>query len=256
MKLATWNVNSIRVRLPRLLAWLERHSPDVLCLQETKVVDRDFPLKELREVGYHALYTGQKTYNGVALLSRSQPREIARALPGDDSEAEKRLIAAEVDGVIILGVYAPNGAEVGSSKYGFKLQWYGKLHDYLKDVFSPNQSIIVCGDFNVAPEDKDVWDPASWQGQILCSEPERQAFAKLLDWGLKDALRLKASDERVYTWWDYRGGAFHRGWGLRIDHILVSQPLAERLVSVVVDRDERKGEKPSDHAPVVAVFSV
>ncbi len=255
MKLATWNVNSIRVRLPRLLAWLERHSPDVLCLQETKVVDQDFPLKEIKEAGYHALYTGQKTYNGVALLSRSQPREIARALPGDGSEAEKRLIAAEVDGVTILGVYVPNGAEVGSSKYAFKLEWYSRLHYYLKDAFSPNQSIIVCGDFNVAPEDKDVWDPVSWQGQTLCTEPERQAFAKLLDWGLKDALRLKTPDEHIYTWWDYRGGAFHRGWGLRIDHILVSQPLAERLMNVIVDRDERKGEKPSDHAPVVAVFS-
>lgn len=243
------------MRLPRLLSWLERHSPDVLCLQETKVTDEEFPLRELRGTGYHILYTGQKTYNGVALLARSKPIEIAKALPGDGPEAEKRLIAAEVDGVSILGVYAPNGAEVGSTKYSFKLDWYKRLHEYLKNSFSPDQEVLICGDFNVAPEDKDVWDPVGWQGQTLCTEPERQAFSRLLEWGLKDALRLKTTDDQIYTWWDYRAGAFQRGWGLRIDHILVSQPLAERLVSVCVDRNERKGQKPSDHAPVIAVFN-
>jgi exodeoxyribonuclease III len=256
MKIATWNVNSVRSRLPRLLAWLEKRRPDVVCLQETKVVDESFPLAELQAIGYRCLITGQKTYNGVAILSLAEAVDTVKQLPGDTLESDKRLIAAAIDGIRIINVYAPNGQEVGSTKYAFKLEWYRRLREYLDFSFSPNDMVLICGDFNVAPEDRDVWDPKRWRGQILFSEPEKQALQNLMGWGFKDSLRLHHSEGGLYTWWDYRAGAFHRGWGLRIDHILVSPPLAERCTAVEIDRDERKGDKPSDHAPVIATFSL
>ena len=255
LTIATWNVNSVRSRLERLCAWLERRRPDVVCLQETKVVDPDFPRAEIEAAGYHCLVNGQKTYNGVAILSREAAREIVRALPGDTPDAERRILAAEVAGVAVASVYCPNGSEVGSDKYAYKLDWYRRLRQLLDESFSPGRPLVVCGDFNVAPEDRDVWDPERWRGQVLFSDPEKEVLAALTGWGLEDTLRRLRPEGGVYTWWDYRFGAFHRGWGLRIDHVLATPPLAERCLSVEVDRDERKGDKPSDHAPVVATFA-
>ena len=252
MKIATWNVNSIRIRLPRLLAWLERQKPDVVCLQETKVVDEDFPLAEITAAGYRALINGQKTYNGVAILSLAQATDVVKDMPGDEPESNRRVIAATIEGIRIINVYAPNGGSVGSDKYQYKLDWYRRLRAMLDGSLDPAAGVLVCGDFNVAPEDRDVWDPEQWRGQILFSEPEKEALRKVMAWGLSDALRIHRQEGGIYTWWDYRAGAFHRGWGLRIDHILLSAPLVKRCTGVEIDRNERKGEKPSDHAPVIA----
>ncbi len=254
MRIATWNVNSVRTRLPRLISWLGRRQPDVVCLQETKVVDEAFPLADIEALGYHCLLNGQKTYNGVAILSRVPPSGAVRLLPGDESDAERRILIATIDGIHIVNVYAPNGGDVGLPKYAYKLEWYRRLREFLESSFDASDDVLICGDFNVAPEDRDVWDPQKWRGQILCSGPEREALRNLTSWGLKDALRLHSSEGGLYTWWDYRAGAFHRGWGLRIDHILVTEPLAKRCTDVEIDRNERKGEKPSDHAPVIATL--
>jgi exodeoxyribonuclease-3 len=254
MILATWNVNSIRVRMPRLLDWLRRRQPDIVCLQETKVVDPDFPAEAIRACGYQCLVSGQKTYNGVAILSLLPAENPVSALPGDPSDEERRFLAATFGGVRVINIYAPNGGEVGTPKYEFKLRWYDRLRAYLESDKGPGIPLALCGDFNVAPEDRDVWDPERWRGQILFSEPEKAALAKVVGCGLTDALRMHHPEGGLYTWWDYRAGAFHRGWGLRIDHILLSASLAERCVEVEIDRDERKGEKPSDHAPVLAKF--
>jgi len=254
MLVATWNINSIRMRLPRLQSWLERRRPDVVCLQETKVVDEEFPADALRALGYQCNFRGEKSYNGVAILSLAPPEDLETRFPDDGPEAPCRFMAGTIGGVRIVNIYAPNGSEVGSDKYAFKLDWYKRLRTYLVQRANPQDRVLVCGDFNVAPEDRDVWDPEQWRGQILCSDPERNAFRSLLDWGLTDALRMLRPEPGIYTWWDYRGGAFHRGWGLRIDHVLVSAPLARQCSLVEIDRDERKGEKPSDHAPVVATI--
>jgi len=254
MLVATWNVNSIRSRLPRLLEWLGRRQPDVACLQETKVVDEGFPLDEISKAGYRCLVRGEKTYNGVAILHREPASDPVRSLPGDE-EGPCRFLSASVGGVRIVNIYAPNGQEVGSPKYEYKLGWYARLRSYLETRADPGQPLLLCGDFNVAPADIDVWDPKEWEGQILFSEPEKEAFRALLSWGLTDSLRALRPEGGLYTWWDYRAGAFHRGWGLRIDHILVTAPLMARCASVEIDRNERKGEKPSDHAPVVADLS-
>ena len=253
-RIATWNVNSVRARLPRVLAWLERQRPDVVCLQETKVVDEDFPAAEIAAVGYHAVVFGQKTYNGVAILSRQEPSHVVRGLPDDEADAERRLVAATVGGVRIVDVYAPNGGKVGSDKYAFKLDWFRRLRSWLDAECDAATDLLICGDFNVAPDDRDVYDPEAWRGQILCSEPEREALRGLTAWGLADGLRLHRQEGGLYTWWDYRAGAFHRGWGLRIDHVLLTRSLASRCTAVEIDRAERKGEKPSDHAPVIATL--
>ncbi len=254
MLIATWNINSIRMRLPRLQQWLERRRPDVVCFQETKVVDDDFPVEPLRSLGYHCSYRGEKSYNGVAILSLAAPSDLVTRMPDEGADAPSRFIAGTFEGVRVVNIYAPNGSEVGSDKYAFKLEWYKRLRRYLDESANALSLVLVCGDFNVAPEDRDVWDPEQWRGQILCSEPERSAFRDLLAWGFTDALRSLRPEGGLYTWWDYRGGAFHRGWGLRIDHVLLSPPLAQRCALVEIDREERKGEKPSDHAPVVATF--
>ncbi len=253
MRLASWNVNSIRARLPRLLPWLEAHQPDVLCLQETKVADEHFPHAELATLGYQGLVYGQPTYNGVAILSREPLTLLQRGLPGDDS-GQARVLGARWRDLVVVTVYVPNGQEVGSDAYAFKLAWMGKLEAFLAQHFSPQEKLVLCGDFNVAPEDRDVWDPELWRGKVLFSEPEKECFRKLLAWGLVDCLRRLHPEEVVYTWWDYRQGAFHRGWGMRLDHILATPPLAELCQEVTVDRQARKGEKPSDHAPIVATF--
>jgi exodeoxyribonuclease-3 len=253
LTIATWNVNSVRVRLPRLLGWLEKRRPSVVCLQEIKVVDANFPRQEIESLGYRCLVHGQKTYNGVAILSNLPAGECSHTLPGDLPDAESRFIETTVAGVRVLDVYAPNGQEVGTEKYAFKLDWYRRLRGHL-DGLDPNGEVLLCGDFNVAPEDRDVWDPEQWRGKILFSDPEKAALADITAWGFVDALRMHHPEPGLYTWWDYRMGAFHRGWGMRIDHVLVSRPLAKRCVAVEIDRDERKGEKPSDHAPVIATF--
>lgn len=254
MVVVTWNVNSIRARLGRLIPWLERHQVDVMCLQETKVVDQDFPFEELEHLGYTPLSFGQKTYNGVAIASRLPIFEVQRGLPGDET-GQARLLAAQVGEVAVVNVYVPNGQEVGTEAYAFKLRWLAKLKDFLAERFSPEDKLLLCGDFNVAPEEADVWDPEGLRGKILFSDPEREAFRQLLRWGLVDCLRLRHPHGAFYTWWDYRQGAFHRGWGMRLDHVLATAPLAANCQDVVVDREARKGEKPSDHAPVVATFS-
>lgn len=255
LQVATWNVNSIRARLPRLLAWLERRKPDIVCLQETKVTDEEFCHADLGPLGYHCLAFGEKTYNGVAILSREEPTEVRRGLPDDEEGAQRRFLAATFGPLRVIDVYVPNGGEVGLPAYEFKLAWMARLAAHLRQAYDPTTQLLLCGDFNVAPADPDVWDPALWRDRILFSEPEKQAFRTVLDWGFVDSLREQHPDEKVFTFWDYRAGAFHRGWGLRIDHILLSRPLAARCLSVEVDREERKGAKPSDHAPVVATFA-
>jgi len=256
LTLATWNINSIRMRLARLLDWLGQRPVDILCLQETKVPDEAFPAAELEALGYRALFAGEKAYNGVAILSRREATDPVRALPGDEAGAPRRLLAASVDGLRVICVYAPNGGDVGSDKYVFKLGWYRRLQTFVEAELARTPALVLCGDLNVAPEDRDVWDPEAWRGQTLCSEPEREAFRALLAAGLHDALRLQRPDDGgLYTWWDYRQGAFHRGWGLRIDHILLGAPLVARCRGVEIDRQERKGAKPSDHVPVVATLA-
>jgi exodeoxyribonuclease-3 len=254
LTMATWNINSIRMRMPRLLAWLQRRKPTVVCLQEIKVTTEDFPAESLQALGYHCLVHGQKTYNGVAILSLLPAAEAIHSLPGDAPGAESRFLAATIGGACIINIYAPNGQEPGTDKYAYKLDWYRRLREWLVGL-APEDEVLLCGDFNVAPEDIDVWDPLRWRGQIMFSDPEKAALRDIAGWGFADALRAMHPEGGIYTWWDYRAGAFHRGWGMRIDHILVSASLMKRCVAVDVDREERKGEKPSDHAPVVATFT-
>lgn len=251
MRLATWNVNSLKVRLPQLRDWLARAAPDVVCLQETKLEDARFPAAELEAAGYSAAYSGQPTYNGVAILSRRPPGDIALGIPRFADE-QKRALAATVEGIRVVCVYCPNGQAVGSDKYDYKLRWFAALKDWLAAELAKHPELVVAGDFNVAPEDRDVHDPKAWEGQVHVSEPERAAFRALLALGLEDAFRLFAQPEKSFTWWDYRMGAFRRNAGLRIDHILLSAPLARRCRSCSIDATVRALERPSDHAPVIA----
>jgi exodeoxyribonuclease-3 len=251
MRIATWNVNSVRARLPRLTAWLERQAPDLLCIQETKTPDPDFPRAEIEGLGYGVAFYGQKTYNGVALLARGALEDVVRGFPGDAPDAERRAIAATHGGVRVMNLYVPNGQTVGSDKYAYKLAWLDRLRALLDAAHTPGQPLVLCGDFNIAPEDRDVHDPSVWRDQILFSEPEKEKLRALLGWGLHDALRLHTQEGGHYTWWDYRMNAFRRNLGLRLDHFLVTDPVARRVREVAIDREERAGEKPSDHAPVI-----
>ncbi len=255
MQIATWNVNSIRARKDRTLAWLERHQPDVLCLQETKVTDEVFPRADFEALGYEVTVCGQKTYNGVALLSRTTPVEVTRRFDDDVEEPEARFLSAKIAGVQIICVYVPNGQVVGSEKHAYKLAWLTQLQRYLEQHSDPVEPLAVCGDLNIAPEDRDVCDPAEWADTVLCEPGVRDAFHRLCNWGLVDAFRLHRDAGKLYSWWDYRQLAFQKNQGLRIDHILVTQPLAERSSNAFVDREARKGKGASDHAPVVAEFS-
>jgi exodeoxyribonuclease-3 len=248
LRLATWNVNSLRVRVPHLLDWLGEAKPDVACLQETKTEDANFPATELRAAGYEAAYCGQKTYNGVAILSRSAIRDVAHGIP-DFADDPKRCIAATVNGIRVVCLYAPNGEAPGTEKYAYKLRWYEALTRWLKR--EAGQELAVLGDLNIAPEPRDVHNPKRWEGKIHFSEPERAAFRAVIDAGLRDAFRLFEQPEKQFTWWDYRLKAFERGWGLRIDHALVSPALAPRCAACWIDVGPRKRERPSDHAPVV-----
>ena len=254
MKLAAWNVNSLKVRLPQLLEWLSTQQPDVVCLQETKLEDANFPQQEIAAAGYQVAFSGQKTYNGVALLARQPLTEITCGNPHFD-DPQKRLIAATVDGVRVVCAYFPNGQSVGSEKYEYKLSWLAALETWLGKELATNPQLVLAGDFNIAPEDRDVHNPAAWAGQILCSEPEREAFRRLLALGLKDSFRLFDQPAKSFSWWDYRMLGFQKNQGLRIDHILLSKPLAERCLASGIDREMRKRERPSDHAPVTAEIS-
>jgi exodeoxyribonuclease-3 len=252
MKLATWNVNSLKVRLPQVLDWLAAHRPDALCLQETKLEDDKFPRGEIEAAGYHAAFSGQKTYNGVAILTR-QPLAGATGIPGFD-DPQKRVIAVTLDGVRVICVYVPNGESVESDKYRYKLDWLAALTGWLRAELAQHPKLALLGDFNIAPGDADVHDPQAWAGKVLCSDAERAAFQAIAALGLKDTFRLFDQPERSYTWWDYRMNAFRRKMGLRIDHILASDALAQGCRSCTVDIEPRRNERPSDHAPVVAEF--
>ena len=251
MKLATWNVNSLKVRLPQVIEWAGRHRPDVLCLQETKLQNDNFPAAEIRAAGYEPLANGQKTYNGVAILSRAAATDAVTAIPGF-ADDQKRVLAATIGGVRVICAYVVNGESVESDKYQYKLRWLAAFHAWLGQELTRHPRLAVLGDYNIAPEDRDVHDPAAWAGQVLCSKPEREAFGKLVGLGLKDAFRLFEQPERSYTWWDYRMNAFRRKLGVRIDHILLSEPLAQSCAACTIDVEPRKNERPSDHAPVIA----
>jgi exodeoxyribonuclease III len=254
MNFATWNVNSLKVRLPHLLDWLAKHEPDAVCLQETKRENGVFPLKEIEAAGYQCAFSGQKTYNGVAILSREPLTDIAAGIPGFADE-QKRVIAASVGAgaqVRIVCAYVPNGQSVDSDKYRYKLQWLSAFHDWLGEEIRHRSRLAVLGDYNIAPADEDVHDPGAWEGQVLCSPREREAFRALIGLGLKDSFRLFAQPEKSFTWWDYRMNAFKRNLGLRIDHILLSPELATRCKACRIDLEPRRLERPSDHAPVIA----
>jgi exodeoxyribonuclease-3 len=254
LKIATWNVNSLRVRLPHLLDWLAAQAPDVVCLQETKCDDESFPAQALQAAGYCSLHHGQRTYNGVAILTRADAAGSCRGIPGFADE-QSRVIAADYDGVRVVSVYVPNGQSVGSDKYAYKLRWFEALAGWLAEELKTHPKLAVMGDFNVAPEDRDVHDPAAWAGQVLCSDPERAALRRLFALGLADAFRMFEQPERAYSWWDYRMNAFRRKMGLRIDHVLLSPELARSCRSCTIDLEPRRLERPSDHAPVVCVLS-
>ncbi|GHT81923.1 exodeoxyribonuclease III [Betaproteobacteria bacterium] len=248
MKIATWNVNSLKVRLPQVLDWLAVQRPDVLCLQELKLEDKAFPLTEVQAAGYHAAFLGQKTYNGVAILSRTAAQDILYNIPGFD-DVHKRLLVATMDGVRVVCGYFPNGQALGSDKFAYKLEWLTALTTWLQDELRTNPRLVLAGDFNIAPATADV-HPA-WKDELLVSAPERAAFQALLDLGLTDAFRLFSQAEDSFSWWDYRMGAFRRNFGLRIDHLLVSQTLVPACRACMIDTAPRKLERPSDHAPVV-----
>jgi exodeoxyribonuclease-3 len=250
MKIVTWNINSLKVRLPQVIDWLMANQPDVLCLQETKLQDENFPIAEIAAAGYQAAYAGQKTYNGVALLSKQTGGEVVSAIP-TLNDHQKRVLAATYGDVRVICIYIPNGENVESEKYQYKLKWLTALNLWLQDELRKHPKLVLLGDFNIAPEERDVHDPELWRGQVLFSQPEREAFHKLLNLGLADSFRLFEQPERSYTWWDYRMMAFRRNMGMRIDHILLSNELAKACTTCVIDKAVRKLDRPSDHAPVV-----
>jgi len=250
MRLATWNVNSLGVRLPQLLDWLSLHQPDVLVLQETKLTDDKFPQADIAAAGWHSVWHGQKTYNGVALLSRSPATATVKNIPGFD-DAQARVIAATVGDLRVIGAYFPNGQAPDSEKFVYKMAWLDALHEWLRRELAEHPRLVLMGDYNIAPEDRDVFDPVAMAGQIHCTDPERSHFQALLDLGLVDAFRLFDQPPRIWSWWDYRNLAFRKNQGLRIDHILVSQALRSQVTGCVVDKPTRKNERPSDHAPVI-----
>jgi exodeoxyribonuclease-3 len=254
LKLATWNVNSLSVRLPQLLAWLAEHPVDAIVLQETKLTDDKFPQAEIEAAGYRVQRFGQKTYNGVALLSRGEAGEVAKNIPGFGDD-QARVIAGTVDSPVgpvrVIGAYFPNGQAPDSEKFVYKMRWQDALHDWVQAELARHPNLVLMGDFNVAPEDRDVYDPVAWAGQIHCTPQERAQFQRLLALGLADAFRLFEQPPKSWSWWDYRNLAFRKNQGLRIDHILVSEALKPRVQSCLIDKQPRKNERPSDHAPVV-----
>ena len=254
-RIATWNVNSLRVRLPQLAGWLQDAGPDVVALQETKLTDPDFPAAELAALGYHAAWSGQRTYNGVAVLSREPLTVIETGIPGFEDE-QRRVLAVDTGGLRVIDLYVPNGQAVGSEKYAYKLRWLDALHAWLATEARAHPKLVVLGDLNIAPEDRDVHDPVAWAGSVHVSEPERAALRRLLDAGLVDVFRSFEQPESSYSWWDYRQGAFRRNHGLRIDLVLAATPLAARCSACGIDREPRRADRPSDHAPVIATFDI
>ena len=250
MKLATWNVNSLSVRLPQVLDWLAAQQPEVLVLQETKLTDDKFPQADIRAAGWHSVWFGQKTYNGVALLSRSEPLDVVRNLPGFD-DAQARVIAATVDGLRVIGAYFPNGQAPGTDKFAYKMAWLDALRAFVAAELARHPRLVLMGDYNIAPEDRDVYDPVAWAGQIHCTPEERAHFRALCGLGLVDAFRLFEQPAKCWSWWDYRNLAFRKNQGLRIDHILVSEALRPQVAACLIDKLPRKNERPSDHAPVL-----
>ncbi|MDE2564371.1 MAG: exodeoxyribonuclease III [Burkholderiales bacterium] len=251
MRLATWNVNSLAVRLPQVLDWLAANPVDVLALQETKLVDEKFPQAEIEAAGYAVQRYGQKTYNGVALLTRAAPAtEVVRNIPGFDDE-QARVLAATCGGLRVIGAYFPNGQAPDSDKFAYKLRWLAALRDWVQAELAVHPALVLMGDFNIAPEDRDVHDPVAWAGQIHCTPQERGQFQGLIEAGLVDAFRLFEQPPRSWSWWDYRNLAFRRNQGLRIDHILVSAALRPRVRACTIDKEPRRNERPSDHAPVI-----
>ncbi len=255
MKIATWNVNSLNVRLPHVLEWLTAHEPDVLVLQEIKQITEVFPKDAFTEVGYKSVASGQKTYNGVAIICREEPLDQITDFPGFD-DPQRRILATTINGVRVIDLYVPNGQAVGTEKYQYKLRWLGALHGFLKAELEKHSNLVVLGDFNIAPQDRDVYDPEKWGEEVLCSPPERQALEALLKLGLHDVFRQFDQAEKSFSWWDYRAAGFRRNAGLRIDLILASPDMAEACQASFIDREPRTWERPSDHAPVVAEFAI
>jgi exodeoxyribonuclease-3 len=255
MLLATWNVNSVLARMPHVMRWLDTVQPDVICMQETKCTDDKFPTLLFQERGYQCQLFGQQSYNGVAILTRETCETRHRGYPEDDEAAQSRLITTTVNGIDIVNVYIPNGQAVGSEKFAFKLAWMQRLREFFYASYDPARPVLLCGDFNVAPEERDVHDVRLWQGRIMFSEQERAALGNIKSWGFTDAFRLHTEAGGHFTWWDYRAGAFRRNFGLRIDHIWISEPLVARNTRTWIDLEPRTWEKPSDHAPVLAEFS-
>lgn len=256
MKIATWNVNSINARLDHLLGWLETTETDVVCLQETKSVDENFPVQSIADLGYNCVFVGQKSYNGVAILSRHEIGDVQKNFPGDDDDSPKRLIAATIKGVRIVNTYIPNGTELWTDKFTFKLDWLQRLRKYFDDTCDKNADVLLCGDFNVAPEEVDVWNVPAWTGKLHFTKPERAAIHHVKQWGFVDVFREMNGDAKEFSWWDYRAGAWPRNQGLRIDHIWTSRPLADKCTGCWIDRAPRALERASDHTPVVAEFAV
>jgi len=255
MKIATWNVNSIAIRLEAVFNWLGTTKTDVLCLQETKCVDEKFPLEAIRNFGYDAVFMGQKSYNGVAILSKHKLENPQYNFADDDADAPKRLIAATVQNIRIVNTYIPNGTELWTDKFTFKLDWLQRLRKMFDETCDKNGDVLLCGDFNVAPEELDVWSVKNWTGKLHFSKPERAAIHHVKQWGFVDVFRKMNGDLQEFSWWNYREGAFPRNHGLRIDHIWTSQSLAEKCVGCWIDKEPRGWERPSDHTPVVAEFS-
>lgn len=259
LKLASWNVNSLKVRLPHLLDWLTAQQPDILGLQETKTIDDNFPLEAIEAAGYHLHFAGQKTYNGVALLSKAPISDIVTDLPGLE-DPQRRVLGATVQhpggAVRFLNLYVPNGSEVGSEKYDYKLAWLAALEKYITAQLAEHERLVVVGDFNITPDDRDLWDPVGWKDKILASPLERAALQRLLDLGLTDTFRLFEQEPETYSWWDYRAAGFRRNHGMRIDLLLASPAMSQHCTASYVDREPRKLERPSDHAPVVAEFNL
>jgi exodeoxyribonuclease-3 len=253
VQIATWNVNSVRARMLRLIPWLEQHAPDVVCLQETKCVDERFPREPIEELGYDVATFGQKTYNGVAILSKRPIEDVRRGLPGDGEDDSKRVLAVAIEDLLLVNVYVVNGERVGSDKYAHKLAWLDRLAEYIGQ-YDMSEKLIVAGDFNCTFDDRDVYDPEGWRERILCSTPEREALARVMQPGLRDAFRRFHEQAGYYTFWDYRTRGYERGNGLRIDHLLMSEPALEVCTGVFIDTEARGGEKPSDHAPVIATL--
>ena len=251
MRIGTWNVNSLRVRQPHLLRWLDQSDTDVVCLQETKLTDDKFPAQALRDAGYeHLAWHGQPTYNGVAIISRHPLTDVQIGMGDDVDDPQARVIAATIQGIRVIGVYCPNGQQIGSDKFFYKLAWYERLRLMLDRTCPADTPVVLCGDFNVAPDDIDVWDPFVTEGQLLCHPDERNALERVMDWGLEDSFRSMNPFSSEFSWWDYRAMGFQRNHGVRIDHLLLSDDLMQRLQDAVIWRDTRGWEQPSDHAPV------